>query len=891
MKRNFLRHICFALIAILLVTFTATAAVLQPEDEGAHRVKVKVYIKEGENKKTKAAKTVLYCVCSSYKRAEYLKKKLDAAQTQYFSGDDRAIEKVLKEEEIVLKKSRGNGEFEEALIAGRGVVVFHQDIGAVAVEVKEGQTLIPAVLVSKDQMIDETVVLGSYGDNGPELKPVPGIDTGDQVTFTVDIKLPAGLVTDKSRIICQPMAVDCQTEDTLAYLKPIILESADYHKKQDKRMGFDYHQNDSVARGYDPSYVLKSDKMVKYKAQVTYKKPDKEKIYRGSYRVVLEDYHHIIWDSGEQTTGSCLAFKPLKFLDLSVAAADMELTDDFMEPAEENTVPMSRDLPLRFEQGKDILTNDSLNTVIQNNIVAELKSYGDQLWSVSVQGSSSPEGSVERNTLLANKRADYARRFLNSKIKSGVPIATLEPRLYTWEDFLFEVQKLANQEMYDQVKAIVDANPNNVGYKMLKDLPYWSTYLEPIFERERVMVCKYKYLKKHIMTADEVVETYFAEKPDYVSGKKTLSNGDYFNLFANVTDTLELDTITMLAYKHITSQSDYTSFRLAPYVANRMALIASRNGMPDVNILKPFIDMRKPVNTWDKSDAMNPVMLNREQIVLNQAVMYFQEAKLDSAMLFIEMLEKKNAQVEATKRMRKLVVFQQGYAAYLQGLIKDPKLVADIKAAERYVLNSGDFNRAIIWTELHAQLGKSREECERLLDRMPDDNPKKWYLKGIIWADEAGKEPDVEGYAPINSNGFHKLSDEEEFALMRTDPLKFEEYNKKLDEYNAKLENDEDQVDTSKVPFFLAYFQHSFDMEKKFIRYYRNEGNVNDKIRKEYKYSRKDIPAYRQKFEMIKAYHDQQIAEETGTGLNEESTQEQSSPNNTESTAPSEDNK
>ena len=481
MKRNFLRHICFALIAILLVTFTATAAVLQPEDEGAHRVKVKVYTKQGD--KQKSAKTVLYCVCSSYKRAEYLKKKLDAAQTQYFSGDDRAIEKVLKEEEIVLKKSRGNGEFEEALVAGRGVVVFHQDYGAVAVEVKEGQTLIPAVLVSKDQILDDTVVFGSYGDNGPELKPVPGIDTGDQVTFTVDIKLPAGLVTDKSRIICQPMAVDCQTEDTLAYLKPIILESADYHKKQDKRMGFDYMQNDSVACGYDSSYVLKSDKMVKYIAQVTYKKPDKEKIYRGSYRVVLEDYHHIIWDSGEQITGSCLAFKPLKFLDLSVAAADMELTDDFMEPAEENTVPMSRDLPLRFEQGKDILTNDSLNTVIQNNIVAELKSYGDQLWSVSVQGSSSPEGSVERNTLLANKRADYARRFLNSKIKSGVPIATLEPRLYTWEDFLFEVQKLANQEMYDQVKAIVDANPNNVGYKMLKDLPYWSTYLEPIFER------------------------------------------------------------------------------------------------------------------------------------------------------------------------------------------------------------------------------------------------------------------------------------------------------------------------------------------------------------------------------------------------------------------------
>lgn len=37
MKRNFLRHICFALIAILLVTFTATAAVLQQDDGGSRK--------------------------------------------------------------------------------------------------------------------------------------------------------------------------------------------------------------------------------------------------------------------------------------------------------------------------------------------------------------------------------------------------------------------------------------------------------------------------------------------------------------------------------------------------------------------------------------------------------------------------------------------------------------------------------------------------------------------------------------------------------------------------------------------------------------------------------------------------------------------------------------
>ena len=182
------------------------------------------------------------------------------------------------------------------------------------------------------------------------------------------------------------------------------------------------------------------------------------------------------------------------------------------------------------------------------------------------------------------------------------------------------------------------------------------------------------------------------------------------------------------------------------------------------------------------------------------------------------------------------------------------------------MLNSGDFNRAIIWTELHSQLNKSREECERRLDRMPDDNPKKWYLKGIIWADEAGKEPQVNDYASSQASaGFRELSTEEEDELMRTAPDKYQEYLKQLDEIaNGGNANVDEEIDVSKVPFFLAYFQHSFDMEKKFIRFYRNEGNVNDNVRKQYKYLRKDIPAYRKKFEIIKAAHDRELAEEAG---------------------------
>ncbi len=876
MKRSFFRHTGLAIAAacLLALTATATATVFHTnshsvfaDDGGQRKIKIAVSLQVGKKGEVKKAKTVQYCMFRSMREAENAATQINAANQRMFSGDVNALEKTMRSLGKSFALSNSNGVVEATAMSGWAFVVYDEEYGAKAVEIKSGQDNFVVTIQSATQVIDEVVKTGKYTSSGPVIKPVPGIDTGDQVTFTVAFELPAGYTTDRSRIICQPMAVDCQTEDTMAYLQPIILEGKDYHVKQDKRMGFDYMKNDSVARGYDPRVVLENDKPVAYSTNVVYKKPDKERIYRGSFYVVLEDFHHKVWDSGTLTTGSCLAFKPLKFLDLSVAAADMPLTSEFQEQAQENLADVKKELDLKFRVGTDDLLNDSANMAKQQAIVKELRSYGTQLWNVEVQGGASPEGSIELNTRLANQRANVAKNILRRHIGSDVRIATKDPRVYTWEDVLNALgKKGVAQDVYDVVKNTIENYKPNEVFGILKGQPFYETEIVPILESMRIMFVQYQYEIKHIMNAEEAVDNYYTFKKDYMSGEKKLSNGDYFNLLATITDSLELDTVTMLAYKHITSQAEYTRLKLAPYVANRMALMLSRAGMPDVNILRPFIDLSRPVNQMDMSDRFNPVKINREQIVLNQAVMYFQEAKLDSALLFIEMLENKKVQLAAASRMRKLVTFQQGYPAYLQGSLTNPKQIEDIREAERYVLNSGDFNRAIIWTELHSQLNKSREDCERLLDRMPDDNPKKWYLKGIIWADEAGKEPQVNDYASSQASaGFRELSTEEEDELMRTDPDKYQEYLKQLDEIaNGGNANVDEEIDVSKVPFFLAYFQHSFDMEKKFIRFYRNEGNVNDNVRKQYKYLRKDIPAYRKKFEIIKAAHDRELAEEAG---------------------------
>lgn len=128
------------------------------------------------------------------------------------------------------------------------------------------------------------------------------------------------------------------------------------------------------------------------------------------------------------------------------------------------------------------------------------------------------------------------------------------------------------------------------------------------------------------------------------------------------------------------------------------------------------------------------------------------------------------------------------------------------------------------------------------MDKMDDNNPKKWYLKGLLWSEEAGKETQGD-----SDGGFRELTEMEYFDMQQNHPEQLIEYNKKLEEYNAMKAASAGDT----VPHFLAYFQHSFDLEPKYKRLYFNEGNVSDETRKQHPYRRKDIPAYRRKFGLL----------------------------------------
>ena len=72
----------------------------------------------------------------------------------------------------------------------------------------------------------------------------------------------------------------------------------------------------------------------------------------------------------------------------------------------------------------------------------------------------------------------------------------------------------------------------------------------------------------------------------------------------------------------------------------------------------------------------------------------------------------------------------------------------------------------------------------------------------------------------------------------------------------------------------MAFFQHAFDLEPKFVRLYFNEGNVSDDVRKAHPYHRADIPKYRNMFDYIMMNRNAEKAEAAENAAKEQKAEE-----------------
>ncbi len=763
------------------------------EDGGFRDVDFQVALRNKSNNKTEY-EPVQYCLVKSMKKAHDIRIALEKAisQQQDDLADDTYIDRAMKKQNAVFQVSANNGSFRVHVEDGMAVVILAQSNYVKVEEIRKGVSKYPVNIEMR--ALNEVTVIDKRR-RGPEFKKVPGFDSGYEVRFTFPVYLPAGYTRENARMFIQPMVIDCQTEDTIAYAKPVILEGRKYHNQQIKRMGFDYEKNDPVGRFYDSSIELRSGEEFDYTYSTTFRKPDKDKTYRGSYRVMMEDFHHVFYDNGGIGTGSCLAFRPFKFLDFNVATSAMELSEEFREDASAKYMAVDRKLTLTFETGKDILTRDSLNDEQFGQLIKELRSYGDMLYKVQVEGSASAEGNEASNQALASRRAQKAVAIIKDGIGKNADVRIPAPTLkvYTWNDVAEDLSRQGYKVEAMQVRDIIQEHAGGNPSAAMKTLPYYNTLIESILQKQRAMRCTYQYEQDHVMTPQEAAEEYYNNKALYLSGEKDMSDGDYFNLFQVISDKKELDNIIDIAYNHILKTPGYHLNKFSAYVANRKALKCIRQSTPDPSILRPFIDYNiKNINQRKQINQFSSIVINRQEILANQAIMYFQEMQLDTAQYIIEWLPKQGLGERISN-----------YVDFIRLFFKDrtPEEDARYNEAFDYVLDASPENRAILFTELRQQLGKTENQADFYINLLDDSNPKKWYLKGLLWADRAGVEP--------------KVYDD--------------------------------------TPYFLAYFQKSFDLEPRYQRFYFNEGGVDDNTRKRYPYKTKDIDKYRKKFIAIQA--------------------------------------
>lgn len=196
--------------------------------------------------------------------------------------------------------------------------------------------------------------------------------------------------------------------------------------------------------------------------------------------------------------------------------------------------------------------------------------------------------------------------------------------------------------------------------------------------------------------------------------------------------------------------------------------------------------------------AREYVQKNRREVCINYITALYQQeerGKTDT-LLYQWFSDSTDPQVE---RLRNYVNFKKNFIRYYmfpEKLSEEQK--ESFKETEEYVLGSAPDNRAVLYTEARQLMGKSTESCEELINKMSDDNAKKWYLLGILKAEEEQLKGDV-------TMG---------------------------DKY---------------VPLYLALFYKSFTLDPNLRTVYFADGQISIDLRKKYKYRKRDIPRYEAK--------------------------------------------
>lgn len=199
-------------------------------------------------------------------------------------------------ESLVIADS--NGDY-EILASENGALIIRVAMRSELIEVK-GRDVINCNIEGNYIFIDTEPITTTPI---PESKPQASKINGVKLVVNNYITIPNGYGAANKRLILRPFLVDCQTEDTIKGLKPIVLDGKKYRQ-----------QNDPYAPFVDRRRLLTEEKLSIY-IEDTIEIDNPMNHYSVSCNLVIKKKNKIVYEDNLKLT-TCKVKRPFMFLEL-----------------------------------------------------------------------------------------------------------------------------------------------------------------------------------------------------------------------------------------------------------------------------------------------------------------------------------------------------------------------------------------------------------------------------------------------------------------------------------------------------------------------------------------------------------------------------------------------
>ncbi len=658
-----------------------------------------------------------------------------------------------------------------ATLPETGALIFRADISDPIMERVNYRSVIDVAIASAEILDASTASAQSTDISG--VGEAPQI-VGNYLRAARSIRIPEDKRGPNSRLIIQTYFMDGDTNDTLAFLKPIICDGSEYKLTQERRMGYD-SGNDPLSPYVIPDSLESKDPnfAIDWRDTIYLENPLGRYYVKGS--ILIEDYNTVTYVKDSMPFASSRMRRPMQFLDYSLTSYELDREAYHMLPKAE---PMDTkgNMSLNFLVNQAVIDpkdTASLNDLreLRETLLGIVHGENSKLLEFHMQAISSPDGPYAKNSALTQQRLNYATNQIWLAIPKKYRDRTLRPKdnaiVAPWTDVADSLAARGYTSESETVRAIAEKYSNSMDkqWQETRKLSYYKEKISPILANMRTVKYSFKHEELRALTAAEILDRY-RNHPDYKSGKTHFLVYQYWELFKALEDGGADADELMAIYKRACRETKKDNGRTWVYAANKYAIQLLERETPDTNVLRPHIDKRFKCN-YGKDKMGNP-----DAVVANQLRMYLMSNNFYQASVMAAMLP-------GGDKYKTLKALTMCLGGYYQGGETDEEKAQRADWANT-VMESSSRNKIVIMLAMNTRAYTLMAEKE--LAKLPDSDALTWYFKAII----------------------------------------------------SSRKNSYPNADFMEPFYFEEYIRTCFDMDKKYISIARADGDIDENMLKEF---------------------------------------------------------